>query len=256
MTALKIMSFNMRMDTPVDGEKRFLYRKDGIAKMINRESPDIIGFQEITDAMRDWIVDTLTDYYTVGVGREANYSGESSLIAYKKDRMFLLSADTVMLSHSPTVFGSRYDGTDQSVCPRVYTKVCLKHRFIAEPFFVYNVHTDHRGQLARILATTQLLQDVSSHQRKVFITGDFNADPDSAEIKMMTESGARRLKDATKDLGGTFHDYGRAEQRRKIDYVFADVDTEVITAVRIPDEPKEGENYLSDHNPIYIIAQI
>ena len=170
--------------------------------------------------------------------------------------MSLLSANTVMLSNSPTVFGSRYDGTDQSVCPRVYTKVCLKHRTIAEPFYVYNVHTDHRGQTARILAVTQLLQDVSSHGRKVFLTGDFNADPDSTEIRMMTESSTRALKDATSELGGTFHDYGRAKERRKIDYVFTDADTAVREAVRVNDEPREGENYLSDHNPIYIVAEI
>ena len=252
---IKVMSFNMRMDTPYDGENAFPYRKARILDFLRQENADIIGFQEITDSMRACLVEGLADYYVVGVGREATYSGECSLIAFKKDSMALISCDTVMLSSTPTVAGSRFNGTDQSVCPRCYTKAYLKHKDVAEPFYIYNVHTDHRGQTARILAVAQILTDISSHDKKFFLTGDFNALPDTTEIKMITAS-ARGIKDATASLDGTFHDYGRRTITEKIDYVFTDSAIRILESVRVKDEPGENERYLSDHNPVYITAEL
>ena len=257
-TKLKIMSFNMRIDVAVDGANQFIHRKERIVETINSTKPDLIGFQEVTPSMREWLVKTFPEYYMVGTGRQADYLGETALIAFRKDTMALMSCDTVMLSSSPSVFGSRYDGSDQSMCPRVYVKARLKHRDIAEPFYFYNVHTDHEGAVARMLASTQLLQDITSHNDKFFLTGDFNAAPDAHEIKMITECKARKIVDATKELGGTFHAFGHIapEERLRIDYVFADASINVLESVRIDDQPKEGETYISDHNPIYIIAEL
>ena len=257
-TQLKVMSFNMRVDVTCDGANQFIHRKDRIAETINSTKPDLIGFQEITPLMREWLVETFPDYYMVGTGRQADYLGETALIAFRKDTMALMSCDTIMLSSSPSIFGSRYDGSDQSGCPRVYVKARLKHRKLAEPFWFYNVHTDHEGCIARMLASTQLLQDITSHNEKFFLTGDFNALPDAPEINMITNCKARKIIDATKDLGGTFHAFGHIppEEMVRIDYVFADASVNVLESVRIDDQPKDGETYISDHNPIYIVAEL
>ena len=71
MATLKIMSFNMRMSHTNDGINNFENRKTKILDMLAAENPDIIGFQEITPEMRDWIIENLTDYYAVGAGRGA-----------------------------------------------------------------------------------------------------------------------------------------------------------------------------------------
>ena len=42
---MKIVTFNLRMDTPDDGPHRFLYRREAIVARIRREKPDILGFQ-------------------------------------------------------------------------------------------------------------------------------------------------------------------------------------------------------------------
>ena len=255
-TSLKIMSFNMRFDTPADKNNSFQSRKGRIADFLNEERADIIGFQEITPAMRDWLVDTLSDYYTVGVGRAEDYSGETALIAFRKDTMALKSCDTVMLSTTPEIFGSRYDGSDQSPCPREYVRVCLKHRDIADPFYVYNVHTDHRGQIARMLAVSQIMRDIASRREKFFLTGDFNALPEAPEISMITSCASRPVIDATASLGGTFHDFGRLDCPQKIDYIFTDATIKIRECARVQDEPLENRTYISDHNPIYIIAEL
>ena len=255
-TKLKVMSFNMRVDVACDGANQFIHRRGRIKQFLDAEKPDLIGFQEIAPNMREWLVETFPDYYMVGVGRHADYSGETTLVAFRKDTMSLMECATVMLSNAPTVFGSRYDGSDQSMCPRLYVRATLKHRDIAEPFCFYNVHTDHEGWVARALATTQILQDINSRSEKFFLTGDFNAYPDSAEIKMITACKAKAIVDATADMDGTFHAFGNLETPAKIDYIFTDASTKILESVRVDDQPKENETYISDHNPIYIIAEL
>lgn len=245
-TFLKIMSFNMRCSTAKDGINSFDYRKPQIINMLSSEQPDIIGFQEITPYMRDWIIETFTDYYAVGAGRGVGYESEAPLVAFKKSDMQLISCDTVMLSTTPAVPGSIYENTDQSTCPRAYAKVFLKHKKIEKPFYFYNVHTDHVGELSRILASCQMLQDICSHNYEFMLTGDFNALPSSKEIQMITECSSRKIIDATAELEGTFHDYGRREVMPKIDYIFVSDGISVKAAEKVSDTPTNGV-YYSDH---------
>ena len=246
MATLKIMSFNMRMSHANDGVNNFVNRKPRILEMLKAEAPDIIGFQEITPEMRGFIIENLTDYYAVGAGRGATYNDEAPLIAFKKLDMQLISCDTVMLSITPSVPGSVYEGSDQSRCPRAYAKAFFKHKDIDKPFYVYNVHTDHVGALSRTLASLQMLQDIASHNHEFLLTGDFNAHPDSREIKMITDCRSRRITDATASLGGTFHDYGRRENNVKIDYIFSSEGIGVKASETVSDEPVNGV-YYSDH---------
>ena len=255
-TSIKVMSFNMRMNTPVDGINAFPNRRARILACLKAEAPDVIGFQEITPDMRDWLIEALPNHYLIGCGRDANYGGEAPVIAFRKDTMTLISCDTVVLSNTPTVFGTRYDGLDQSSCPRTYVRALLKHRDVDEPFYAYNVHTDHKGAIARLLACNQLLQDITSHGRKFFLTGDFNAFPDAPEIKMMTACKTRAIADATATLETSFHHYGTRTTPAKIDYIFTDAATPVTAVARVEDAPAEGEPYISDHYPIYIVAEL
>lgn len=252
---LMVMSFNMRCSSAKDGINDFENRKPRIEEMLNRYSPDVVGFQEITPVMREWIVETFPQYYAVGAGRNADYSGECCLVAFKKNLFDLVAADTVMLSSTPHVMGSRYEGADQSKCPRVYTRALLKHRDMREPFFVYNVHTDHQGSLARILASQQLLGDIASHNRNFIMTGDFNAYPDSEEIKTLTANTVRKIVDVSENVGATFHDYGRLEVPVKIDYIFTDLRNKLVDCSIIEDEPV-NDVYLSDHVPLVAVLEM
>lgn len=45
---MKIATFNVRTDTPVDGENRWQFRKGLILDKLTAEQPDVIGFQETT----------------------------------------------------------------------------------------------------------------------------------------------------------------------------------------------------------------
>lgn len=252
---LMVMSFNMRNSNAKDGINDFENRKPRIEEMLNRYSPDLVGFQEITPVMREWLVETFSQYYMVGAGRNADYSGERCLVAFKKDIFDLVAADTVMLSSTPRVMGSRYEGSDQSNCPRAYTRLTLKHRDMRDAFVFYNVHTDHLGSVSRMLASQQLLGDIASHNRNFIMTGDFNARPDSDEIKMLTANTVRKIVDVSDAINSTFHGYGKREEPTKIDYIFTDLRNKAVDCYIVEDEPV-NDVYLSDHVPLVAVLEM
>ena len=258
-TLLKIVSLNLRMHNRGDGINEFPNRKNRVKDFIDSSDADIIGFQEIMPHMREWLVESFPDYYMVGIGRGKKYDDETALIAFRKDRMSLISCDTVMLSTTPLAFGSIYEGSDQSHCPREYVKAFLKHKDIDEPFWVYNVHTDHIGALARVLASAQIMQDITSHNKKVFFTGDFNATPDAQSIKMICGNSTRPLTDAAPNED-TFHNFGKVKEwmkegSAKIDYIFADADTKVVSSEVYNDVAVDGV-YISDHYPVIAVFEV
>jgi len=258
MSLLKIMSFNMRCQVKGDGEQQFLNRKEFIADWLAEVKPDIIGCQEVTPLMRDWMVKTLADYYIVGGGRGENFDSECVCIAFRKDNFVLYDCETFWLSPTPDTPGSRYTG-DQSTCPRVCTWVTLKPKESPTPIRVYNVHTDHIGRFARVLAANQVLQKIGENNKKSkmksFVTGDFNASPDDLCIKTMTDCPNLPLVDLAENSGRTFHGYGKYDNpENKIDYIFADAETKLIEFKKYED--MRGGLYLSDHNPIMATVEL
>ncbi len=254
-STLKIMSFNLRVDNTGDGINSFTNRFDRVIEVILREMPDIIGFQEVTDGMRARLRDSIPGYTVQGCGRDKSCHGESMLIAYRTGEVELLSLENIWLSYTPSIPGSTYGG-DQSPCPRMFTAACLKHDRVNQPFLFINTHLDHWGETARRLGATQLVQYISAHREWTVLTGDFNATPDSPEIKLITDAlSARGFTDCTAALGGTFHNFGRisAAEAPKIDYIFTDGTCKEAYAVE--DIPVNGQ-YYSDHQAVCALIEL
>lgn len=248
---IKVFTFNLRTNSAVDGINVFPNRKGRILDTIRTYAPELIGFQEANNEMREWLREELTDYVVVGCGRNADYRGESVVLAYKKDAFEALWTECFWLSMTPSIPGSTY-GMDQSSCPRVTTVACLKHRDAASPVIFCNTHLDHKGKIARLLGSAQLMQYLSDKPYKFILTGDFNALPDTPEITAFTDAG---ITDATSELGGTFHAFGRRETKSKIDYIFTNLPCDKAESFIIPDEGVEGI-YISDHHPVCATVEI
>ncbi len=258
MSKIKVMTFNLRVEASAhDGINDLPNRKGRILETISTESPDLIGFQEARDETRAWLGDTLSDYVVVGCGRYADYRGESAPLAFRKDKFEMVSMDTFWLSSTPKVPASTYEGSDQSGCPRIVTAVVLKPLESDDLLLFINTHTDHQGSLARVLSSAQLLEYASQKGMATVITGDFNATPDTAEIKMMTVNKAFPLVDATALVGPTFHAFGKisAEERVKIDYIFTNLPCDLNESYALSDKPIEGI-YISDHCPVVAFVEI
>lgn len=256
---LKVFTFNLRTQCETDGINQFVNRTGRILDTIIEYDPDLIGFQEVRDSMRRWLVEVLPElgYHLEGCGRDADCHGESTLIAIKRDKFMIVSCETKWLSFTPSVPGSTF-GRDQSRCPRVFTAALLKP-VEGDPFLFLNTHLDHKGSTARLLGAVQCMQYVAEKGYRFVITGDMNARPDTPEIYAFTDPKPFGLPvvDATALLGGTFHGFGKyaPEEMSKIDYIFTDLPCDPTESFIIPDEPVNGV-YISDHRPVCAFVEV
>ena len=266
MAKLKVMTFNIRNESPEDGINHLDNRKGKILDVIANEAPDLVGFQEARDGSRAWLRDSLADYTVVGCGRYANYRGESAPLAFRKDKFEMVSMESFWLSSTPNIPASIYAGSDQSNCPRIATSVVLKPIEGESLLLFINTHADHQGSMARALAAAQLLEYMSSKGLPCVLTGDFNATPETVEMKMLTASDKFPLVDATSKIGGTFHGFGKLMEDEhyleafrgaspKIDYVFTNLPTNIDESYAVEDKHEDGI-YISDHQPVVAFVEI
>lgn len=248
MCKLAVVTFNMRMDCLEDGGNSFRYRKTLIEKKIRQETPDIIGFQEMLPHMKDWFKESFPEYEIVGCGRGSDYQDEHNAVAYKKDKLDLFGLDTFWLSPTPHIPGTRFK--EQSICPRICTMVTLKHKDMDKPIRVYNTHLDHEGEQARLIGIQLVLdrinKDYETFPLPSILMGDFNATPDCKEIKVIEENSP--LEDVTRSIAYTYHEYGKLEDKIKIDYIYKSKEIK-CNKVEAWDDVEEGI-YLSDHYPV------
>lgn len=249
---VKICSFNLRVDTEDDGINQFSKgRCSRVLELIENESPDIIGFQEMTSSMFDFMRNTLTEYMFFGCGREKDYSGESTAIAVRNQGFQVISYDTFWLSYTPNIPGSTF-GADQSLCPRTATSLLIHRDGCNENFRVINTHLDHIGERAKALGIAAVIQYISKFPEKFVLTGDFNSMPDSSVIAVVRSvmHDGRKVKDLTECVGGTFHGYGQLRMPEKIDYIFSDADHIPEESKLVASPPLDGV-YVSDHHPVF-----
>ena len=251
MSKITVMTFNLRVEADIDGINHLKNRKGKIMDTINTYAPDLIGFQEARDGTREWLRDTLADYTVVGCGRLADYTGECPPLAFRKDKFAMIGYETFWLSNTPDVPGSRYEGSDQSSCPRTCTVVTLVEMETKKKLVFLNTHTDHKGSVSRILASAQIMQYLSAKGLPSVVTGDLNATPETTEIKMLSSNKYFPLTDATVNVGGTFHGFGAYtdENAIKIDYIFTSLPVVEGKSFAVPD-PHEDGIYISDHRPV------
>lgn len=248
---IKVCTFNLRINTPKDGINQFINREGRILEVIKREMPDLIGFQEANDMMRDFLTDNLAaDYTIIGCGRDSDCTGESTAVAVRRGRFAVVSVDNFWLSFTPDVPGSTFGG-DQSKCPRVTTCVYLRLLGSGEYVRFCNTHLDHKGETARLLGVAAIMQYLTKFGDRFILTGDFNARPESnviSDLKALTHCG-RQVREATETVPVTFHCFGNTEHFCKIDYIFTDAEPLPDEAYAVIEPPVDGV-YVSDHHPV------
>ena len=120
-----------------------------------------------------------------------------------------------------------------------------------------NSHLDHISDDAREHGAALLLERITPYlDTPCFLTGDFNALPDSRAARILSEHPL--LCDLTASLGAaaTCHDYGRITENCKIDYIFASRAVTPIAGTLTMHTAAADGVYLSDHYPISIEVQI
>lgn len=250
---MKIATINQRCVYKKDGNQSFIHRAVFLCDKIEQEAPDVIGFQEVTPDSIKVLQKLMPEYVFAGQFRTEKYDGEGLFTAVRKDTCDLLGFETIWLSPTPYVAGSRFE--NQSNCPRICVEAKVRHKISGKVFRLYNLHLDHISDEARILGMEAAFKFVDSFNdgAPVVILGDFNAYPDS---KTMAMCNARAdIRDVTSHIPATFHNFGKDINNgngvdKKIDYIYMTNElADAVTKVEAWTD-KSYDIWLSDHYPV------
>lgn len=259
--SISVMTLNVRYDNPRDSINAWPNRAKHVSEFIKDEMPDIFGMQEVLASQYTYLDSVLTDYASVGVGRDDGLKGgEMNPVFYRKDRFDLIRTITFWLSETPEFPGSKAWG---SSLPRVVTWMELADKETHDHFYFFNTHFAHDSDSARVRSSEFLLDKVSEIAQgfPFVITGDFNMEPDSKGYSILTgpEESVSLLRDSyfiseKKPYGPsyTFNGFSDKPGSGRIDYIFVKNGSRVLDHRTVIH--KDGNVFLSDHWPV--IARI
>jgi len=253
---VKVISYNIRLDTESDGVNHWPKRIEKVTQLIKSQNPDLLGVQE---ALHNQMMDLqkhLPDYHYVGTGRDdGKEKGEYSAIFYKKDKFEVLDQKTRWLSETPDVPGSK---SWDAAITRVVTYAVLKEKASGKLFVLFNTHFDHIGKEARKNSAILIkkfiaeLKNSSSYREiPILVSGDFNSQPTEEPYLTMINGMEVTLFDSrpASDLTGTSCGFEVGKRKcNTIDYLFHSShwktnDYKVI-------QNNDGKYYPSDHLPV------
>lgn len=196
--SFNVATFNVRYDTRSDSANRWVNRAPIVANLIRFHDFDVFGIQEGLKNQIDDISNALPQYSRYGKGRDdGKDAGEHSAVYYKTDKYKLLKSGDFWLSETPDVPGK---GWDAKCCNRICSWVQLQDIKSRKKFYLFNVHFDHQGVVARKESGKLMVQKIReiAGNEPVLLTGDFNGGRDSEWYQTVATSGI--LKDAYSDV--------------------------------------------------------
>ncbi|HYZ91365.1 MAG TPA: endonuclease/exonuclease/phosphatase family protein [Actinomycetota bacterium] len=226
MTALSVISFNIRLGLAQDKENRWYRRRDLVVEVLHGSAADVMGLQEVSPFQLDELARAFPDY---GVISDRHYGGRRTgtyaPIFFHAGRLEPAQSGDFWLSADPD--GDRVRGWD-AVVPRLCTWAVFRDRKTrGRRFAVFNTHFDQAGATARVESSRLLIARLESLRHLPRLcTADLNADEKTEAAKIFADAGFRDtfrvLHPRTE--ANTYHGFrGRGIKRLgKIDYVLCD----------------------------------
>ncbi len=256
-TALNIATYNLRMNTERDGVNAWPHRKELVKSLVRYHDFDVLATQE---GLPDQIADLsgMTEYAHVGVGRDdGKNAGEHSAIFYKRQRFTLLRSGDFWLSQTPDRPSLGWDAT---CCHRLASWAQLQERQSGRRFYVFSVHFDHEGQVARRESARLMLRKVKeiAGAEPVIVAGDFNSTPETEQIGIMRSQLADAFEATAKPPYGpvgTFNAFKiDSPLDERIDYIFVSPQVQVLSYATLSDS-RHGR-FPSDHLPVLVKVNV
>lgn len=267
-----VLTYNVRYANPDDGPNVWEARKGRLIEQMKKSGADVIAVQE---ALHPQMVDLraeLKDFDSVGVGRDdGKEQGEYAAIFFRKRRFKLMDTGTFWFSDTPEEPGSRTWGNHVT---RICTWASLDDTTAKRRFDLYNVHLDHESQPSRAKSVDLLISRLTLREDKhpSLITGDFNAGPESPEVRNLMGKVQRGNRSDDQTLwwpywsdafaeaankpaeAPTYNGFGRATGGSRIDYVFMSPDWQSLEGSILKEE--QNGRYPSDHFPVRVKIQL
>jgi len=250
----KLMSYNIRLNTPSDGEDNWEYRKQDLVKYITSKTPDFLGIQEALLDQNTYLDSALVDYQFIGVGRDdGKLKGEFMSIFYNDNKWKLIQDSTIWLSDQPQTVTKGWD----AACFRTATIGTFENKDNNQRIIVINTHFDHAGQTARV-KSAELLDEVVADlpsNLPIVLLGDFNVEPSNEAYSILTSTFTDTYDQRGRDFSGTFNGFQlEGPFSRRIDYIFHFGKGKVVKQTMETPKTENGRQ-LSDHFPIFCTLQ-
>ena len=262
---LHVMTFNIRrrfVHVLPGSPDRWETRRPLVQRILQAEQPTLLGVQEALADQVEAVGEALGPHYSsVGRGRNADGDDERCTVFYDTRRLELTGWTQRALSDTPNVPGSRSWG---NLVRRILVSAEFTDLGTGGRVLVFNTHLDHLSWRSRLRSVDYLLELVGAARgaepaATIVVTGDFNADADSAVLKRLTGDGS--LRDAWLAAGervtpqwGSFGHYKRPRPGgKRIDFILAGPGVTVlrtgINAVRF------NGLAASDHEPVQAVLR-
>ena len=253
---IRVLQFNLRLISSSDGNNNWYYRCNDVAAYCHDVRPDMFGLQEVTPAQRTFMINAMTEYASVGLGRDGGQTGEHCPVFYLKSKYELEKSGTFWLSDTP----DKVSNTWGAACRRIVSWTILRNKQTGERLCYANTHFDHVSESARDKSSRLTKQRLREYAPglPIIITGDYNCTPTSTCYQRMIEpDGTFPMHEAWRDARikegyeGTFHSWGTiaVEKRSRIDFIFHTPDIKSLRCVT--DDSSKRPRMLSDHDTVY-----
>lgn len=255
---IKVMSFNIRVDTFLDGLNGWNNRKQRVFEILADHAADVVSLQEALNHQVRQIQQALPQYSHYAAGRvDGKLKGESCAIFYRKDRFALADSGTFWFSETPNRPGSKDWG---NLWPRICSWVYLKEKATGAGFYVFNVHLDVFSQNSRARSVELLARRVAARTAAdpFIVMGDFNMGLANPAMLYLQNTDSQtpypRMVSAWQSLHpgrpcqGTRHNFRGRPSGPKIDHIPICDDARALE-VEIDRRDINGR-YPSDHFPV------
>jgi len=266
---IRVMSFNVRGSSRDRGEANaWENRADLNVEVIERQAPDLIGFQELQRGNLETYGERLPQYAHVLGPRSGNRSPyDFNAIFFDPRRLELLGSGGFWLSETPERYSSSW-GT------RVARSASWAHFGLSEcglSVLHLNTHLDHVSPLARVEGGRLVLRKTSElleAEAPVVLTGDFNCRPGTTVYRNFVNGGFADTYLAVGNEDGrdanTFHAFEGARYRearpglgpRRIDWILLRDPYRRLRAAShaiVRDNDEGSGVYPSDHYPVLAV---
>jgi len=249
-----VITYNIRLNTPSDGENAWPKRSDQVIALLQFHQPDIFGLQEALIDQIDDIQSKMSKMKWIGVGRDdGKKKGEYSPIFYDAEKYQPVKQGNFWLSETPTNPSLGWDAKYNRVCTWAIFETDKKER----KFLVLNTHFDNEGSKARVESAKLILKkikELNTENLPIILTGDFNTTPDQLPVVTISKE-LSDARGASKKLpygpAGTFNDFNFSSLLKdRIDYIFVNDKVEVKRYAVLSDS--KDLHYPSDHLPVFV----
>ena len=246
---MRLMTFNLRFATPLDGPNEWEFRKDMVVEIIGNHLPDLLGTQEGTVPQLLYLEEHLTGYLPLTAHRRVDPTCQYPTIFYRGDRFHVEESDEFWLSETPQVHRSLSWG---SAFPRMVTYGRFREKGRANSFYFINTHLDHVSEAARREGARMIREFFFPLNRPMILVGDFNESPDGPVYREFIHRDSP-LRDTWRQVqppeveSPTQHGFDGRPRGSRIDWIL-DTPPFLVRRVAKVTDNQEGR-YPSDHFP-------